>query len=62
LPDAEGKFTAETAVLQVAAMFHMASQSMLWNKARRPANIRKIANDRPITTARYNLAYGLAAI
>jgi hypothetical protein len=43
-------------------MFHMASQPMLWNKARRPSNVRKIANDRPITTARYNLAYGLATI
>gem|GEM_PF-3272915 len=60
MSDAEGKFTAETAVLQVAAPFPMASQPTLWNKARRPSNVRKIANDRPITTARYNLAYGLA--
>ncbi|WP_236625996.1 hypothetical protein [Rhodopirellula baltica] len=35
---------------------------MLWNKARRPGNVRKITNDRPITIARYNLAYRLAAI
>ncbi|ELP30098.1 hypothetical protein RBSWK_05952 [Rhodopirellula baltica SWK14] len=40
----------------------MASQPTLWNKARRPSNIRKITNDRPITIARYNLAYGLETI
>ncbi|EGF26031.1 hypothetical protein [Rhodopirellula baltica] len=33
---------------------------MLWNKSRRPSNVRKITNDQPITIARYNLAYGLA--